>query len=107
MNKYGNIKACYNGHTFASKKERDRYCELLLLESDGQIRNLALQPRYLLIPETPGERACTYTADFWYMENGRIVVEDVKSEATSKDKAYIVKRKLFKYQNPGIEFREA
>lgn len=38
------------------------------------------------------EQAMTYIADFEYIQDGVKVVEDVKSEATKKDKLYIAKR---------------
>lgn len=40
------------------------------------------------------ENAAFYTADFVYLENGEVVVEDVKSEYTRKEKDYILRRKL-------------
>jgi len=43
------------------------------------------------------------TADFVYEENGKTVVEDVKGVRT---RDYILKRKLFKYNYPDIQFRE-
>jgi hypothetical protein len=39
------------------------------------------------------ERASKYVADFTYMRDGKMVVEDVKSDATRKNRAYIQKRK--------------
>jgi len=105
-NKYGNKKVEIDGYKFDSKAEARRYQELKLLEKAGEITNLELQPKFELVPKTAKRRAVTYTADFAYWENGRDVVEDVKSPATAKDKAYIIKRKLFEYQNPYIDFRE-
>ena len=43
-------------------------------------------------------------ADFRYEENGKLVVEDVKGVRTRE---YILKRKMFKYRYPEIEFRES
>ena len=117
MGKYGNRKAIVDGIPFDSKAEAARYRELKLLEKAGEIWNLQLQPKFELIPKQPGERAVTYTADFRYTEkvkypgwkwsgDTREVVEDVKSPATAKDKAYIIKRKLFKQLYPDIVFRE-
>jgi len=119
--KYGNKKTVVDGFAFDSKAEATRYQELKLLQKAGEIFNLELQPKYTLVPKTKKRRAVTYTADFRYMEYVppkihyrddedatpvRIVVEDVKSPATAKNKAYIVKRNLFEYQNPNIDFRE-
>ena len=94
-NKYGNKKVEIDGYTFDSQAEARRYQELKLLEKAGEINHLKLQPKYDLI----GDKS--YVRTVWDR-----VVEDVKSPATAKDKTYIVKRNLFEYQNPDIEFRE-
>lgn len=98
-NKYGNNKIKANNNmTFDSKKEYNRYLELNLLEKAKEISNLELQREFVLIPKQKGERAVTYKADFCYTDKaGNFIVEDVKSEATKKDKAYIIKRKLMLY----------
>ena len=42
------------------------------------------------------EKAVTYTADFAYtLPTGDRVVEDVKSDATRREREYVLKRKLF------------
>lgn len=104
--KYRNVKTVVDGITFDSKKEAARYGELILFARSGEIQDLELQKTFLLIDKQPGERAVTYKADFAYKQDGREIVEDVKSEITRKDKAYIIKRKLFKWRYPDIEFRE-
>ena len=43
------------------------------------------------------ERSTDYVADFVYTEDGKTVVEDVKSVATRKKESYIIKRKLMLY----------
>lgn len=84
--------------TFDSKKEYNRYLELKLLERAKEISNLERQKEFVLIPKQQGERAVTYKADFCYTDKGgAFVVEDVKSEATRKNKTYIIKRKLMLY----------
>lgn len=98
--KYHNKKTVYDGIKFDSKKEATRYCELKQLERAGVIKELRLQPRYILQEkyEINGrkERAITYIADFEYYDNEKqkIVVEDVKSPAT-KTQVYRIKKKLF------------
>lgn len=118
--KYKNRKITRNGITHDSTKEYRRYCELLLLERAGAITDLKRQVPFELIPaqyiEIPtgefykrGERkgqpkikhvcveqSVVYNADFVYYENGKMVVEDTKSEATKTEK-YIIKRKLMLY----------
>lgn len=112
MSKYGNRKTTVDGFGFDSAKEARRYTELALLQRAGEISDLRRQIRYQLIPPQyidgkQVERPVDYVADFVYVDNrtGRTVIEDVKSKATKKLPAYIIKRKLvlLKY---GIRIRE-
>lgn len=94
--KYHSRKITKDGMTFDSMKEYRRYCELLLLERAGAITGLERQVKYELIPAQRiggkvAERACSYVADFVYLENGERVVEDTKGFRTPD---YIIKRKL-------------
>ena len=123
--KYNATKVTVDGHTFDSRKEAKRYCELKLLEKGNVIRDLRLQVEFELLPNQHAtekrygkngkplkdkeillERKCCYVADFVYTDNrtGETVVEDTKSEAT-RTPEYIIKRKLMlaKY---GIRVRE-
>ena len=105
--KYGNTKTVVRNIVFDSKKESERYLELAMLQKAGVIKNLERQKRFEIVPKTKDERAVYYCADFVYEENGKLVCEDVKSPATRRDKTYIIKRKLFKYNYPEYEFRES
>ena len=93
---------------FASKGEYERFNELRLLERTGSISELSLQPSFEIIPENKkaGERKAKYTADFQYIENGHIIVEEVKSKITAKLPDYINRRKSFKQQYPELIHRE-
>ena len=98
------------GHEFDSKAEAGRYLELRQQEKRGEISDLQLQPAFELIPtaRVPHEktlRAHKYTADFQYVRNGKIVVEDVKSDYTRKDREYNLNRKLM-WMLKGIYVRE-
>lgn len=107
-NKYHNKKTrTSDGVEHDSKKEARRWMELQLQQRAGLIADLKRQVRFELIPSQEGERACHYIADFVYsdLQAGKVVVEDVKSEATRKDKAYIIKRKLMLYLK-GIKIHE-
>ena len=106
MNKYRNKKTQVDMYVFDSIAESKRYKELALLERAGEISELKLQRKYLLIPKQRDERAVSYVADFYYIENNKEIVEDVKSKITAKKADYIIKRKLFKERYPEIEFRE-
>ena len=107
--KYNNKKVTVNGQVFDSKKEANRYKELLLLEKAGAIKDLRTQVKFTLIPsqrdEATGkviERECSYKADFVYSEGDKTVVEDVKGFRT---KEYVIKRKLMLWRY-GIKIRE-
>lgn len=106
--KYGNKKTVLGNVVYDSQKEANRAFELGLLLKAGVIKNLERQKRFELIPKTETERAVFYYADFVYLEvrTKKMVVEDVKSPATKKNKEYIIKRKLFKYLYKNYEFRE-
>jgi hypothetical protein len=111
--KYGSRKVIRDGMTFDSVKEYRRYCELLILQKAGEISNLERQKPFELIPaqyetyERYGkkgqrlkdgkrciEKSVVYNADFYYIENGKEVVEDTKG---FKTKDYILKRKMMLY----------
>ena len=102
--KYKNKKSTYNGIQFDSKKEMNRYANLLLLEKANKISNLQLQVIYKIIIN--GFHVCTYIADFVYCDSDRgIVVEDVKSEHTRTLPVFRIKKKLMKAVN-NIEISE-
>lgn len=102
MAKYGNKKTVVDGVTFSSKREAARYGVLKLLERNGEIRALELQPPYRL--EVNGTLVCKYVADFRYVDlrTGETVVEDAKG---FKTREYNLKKKLVKAVH-GIEIRE-
>ena len=110
--KYRSKKFTIDGETFDSKKEARRYQELKLLEKAGKIIMLDRQVPFELIPaqRIDGkvvERACSYVADFEYMEETETgewqsVVEDTKG---FKTKDYIIKRKLMLWVH-GIRVKE-
>lgn len=104
MNKYHNRKVTVNGITFDSQKEADRYLELMLMQKEGQIDRLKLQPEFTLqeaftTPDGEKVKAIRYRADFTYRKKMRdgadtywvSVVEDVKGYRT---KEYQQKRKM-------------
>lgn len=109
-NKYNAKKNKIDGHLFDSKREAERYCELKLLERSKEIRNLVLQPRFLLQDKFKDKQGKThrkieYVADFLYIDKqGRNVVEDVKGVLTE---VYKIKKKMFlKIYDEQYDFRE-
>lgn len=121
--KYGSRKQTVSEITFDSRREAGRFQELRLLELAGEISDLRLQVKYVLIPtqrapsfevykrgpnkgrRKPGEvleKECAYIADFVYTKGGETVVEDAKGVRT---KEYIIKRKLM-LERYGIRIKE-
>lgn len=110
-NKYHAEKVTFRGETFDSRKEMKRCIYLRFLQEKGVIGQLHRQVRFMIIPPTSiwetvrhakktvlkprlVERAAYYTCDFVYRENGKIIIEDVKSAATKSKQDYVLRRKL-------------
>lgn len=100
--KYHNVKVETPEGRFDSKKEAERYYELKLMERAGLITGLARQQRYELIPKVGNQRPTYYYADFVYIKDGKLVVEDVKG---TKTEVYKLKKKLMRWRY-GIEITE-
>lgn len=109
--KYRNTKCEYDGIKFDSRRERSRWFELRRQEVAGCISDLRLQVPFELIErqrrsDGSVERAVEYIADFTYRNSaGELVVEDVKSAVTRKNKDYVIKRKLMLREH-GISIQE-
>ncbi len=123
-NKYFNKPVFVDGVRFDSKKEYQRYLYLTDQEKRGKIANLSRQIKYILIPkqtelvevqlktktklvEKHLEYPITYTADFVYEVDGKVVVEDVKAskKLAALDNVYPLKRKLLLWVH-GIKLKE-
>lgn len=120
--KWHNTPCEYNGIKFDSHKERDRYIFLKSLEDKGVISDLKRQVRYTVCPAVYGERevqlktktkiekytrqiASYYYADFTYMLNGELVVEDIKGAEGTETEVFRLKAKLMLAYN-GIEVKK-
>ena len=107
--KYHNKKITIDGVTFDSKLEAQRYTELKLLERQGIIKDLKLQPSYELIPSfkkgNKTYKRASYIADFSYYDNelNKTIIEDTKGFKTD---VYVLKRKLFEYLYKDLTIRE-
>ncbi len=94
---------------FASRKESLYYLQLKGLLKAGVIRDLELQPRFPMPPESWGSATgpslnrkpgciCTWVADFKYTnKEGKTVIVDVKGMRLP---IYKLKRRLFDYFYP-------
>ena len=98
--KYNNTPTERDGITFDSKREADRYTELMMMLRAGEIYGVFRQHPFQL----PG--GVVYRADFVVLNpDGTYTVEDVKSEATAKDKVYRIKKRQMAAVK-GIEISE-
>ena len=93
-NKYRAIRTEVDGIVFASKKEAQRYSELVILQRAGLISDLETQPKFPI--KIKGDLVCTYIGDFMYIDlaaEGGLKIEDVKGVRTPM---YRLKNKLVK-----------
>ena len=98
--KYHAKKTVVDGIQFDSTKEAKRYEKLRALENAGKIQGLRLQVPFELVPSFECEgvkyREMKYVADFVYVRDGKVVVEDCKGFKTPE---YKLKKKLMAYIN--------
>ena len=101
--KYHNQKVVIDGIKFDSKREARRYTYLNDLLQAGIISDLELQPEFEIIPSYKKNghtiRKIVYKADFRYVQDGKIVVEDVKGIRTD---VFNLKKKLVEFFYPDI-----
>lgn len=99
--KYRNTPVGEGADRFDSTGERDRWHELLILQRTGRISELQKQVTFELFPSVKyeGDKRATpamrYVADFVYMQGGKKVVEDFKSDATMT-RVFKIKRHAMK-----------
>ena len=110
-NKYGASKVVFNGISFDSRYERDRYIYLCHLQKHGKICGLRLQVGFRIIMKVIKlipvqlktkvrydkrvvEKEARYHCDFLYKEDGKIIVEEFKSVMTAELPDYVLRRKL-------------
>ena len=113
-NKFGARKLHNAWGEWDSKTEFLRYVELLDMQRRGLIHSLQRQVKYEIIPaikvqkeialktktklvERVDEKPAHYTCDFQYEQDGVLVIEDAKSDATRREKDYVLRRKLMKH----------
>ncbi len=104
--KYNARKKEVDGILFDSTREAKRYSQLKVLARIGAIKDLELQPRFVLQEKFTDEsgrrhRKMEYVGDFRYRELGVDVVEDCKGFQTE---AFKLKWKLVIAKYPEIHF---
>lgn len=112
--KYGNKRCALGDMEFDSKKEMQRYLVLKEAQENGLISELTLQPRWELLPAKKEQyvkhlktkdKICErtvmlpihYTADFSYIKDGELIVEDVKSSPLLISRDVPLRLKMMKY----------
>lgn len=109
--KYQNRKVEYDGLKFDSAKECKRYILLKEWLDGGLIEGLKTQVAFVLaeavkFEDEPRKKpAIRYVADFTYLLDNVLVVEDVKSAMTRKLPTYRIKKHLMKSVH-GLEIKE-
>lgn len=107
MQKYKSKKKEYDWFMFDSMVECDYYKFLKEKEELWLVKNIIVQPKYLLqekfIKNNKKNRAIWYIADFEVIyKKWNIIVVDIKWMATTEAK---IKRKLFDYKFPDKELQ--
>ena len=111
--KYHNKKCSFGEYNFDSIKEKNRYITLLSLVQKGEIKDLVLQPRFLLQDKFKRNgqtyRKIEYVSDFQYFSvlKSKTIIEDVKASKTFTTDVYKIKKKLFlNLLSVNVEFNE-
>lgn len=100
--KYGNEPVYLDGKRFDSKHEAMVYKDLLLRVKAGELKCILRQVKF----DLADTEQLQYVADFVTISpDMRIEVLDAKSEATRKNKVYVIKKKLMR-EKWDIEIRE-
>lgn len=107
--KFGAKETYVDGIRFPSEGEARRYLDLKYLEKSGEIRDLRLQPKFVIFDgftDNAGKKhqPIHYIADFQYWEEGQAmeIVEDFKGKET---RIFQMKMKMFLYRYPQYLFR--
>jgi aspartate/methionine/tyrosine aminotransferase len=102
--KYGNQKTEVHGIVCDSKKEAARWAQLVAMKHAGLISDLFPHPSFPLYVN--GTRVGRFSADALYVEEGQLVIEDVKSRPTAMATAYRQRVKMFLACYPHAIVRE-
>lgn len=98
--KYRNNIVTVDGIEFDSRKESRRWVELSRMQAAGEISDLRRQvvfelaPAARLLPDYRQKPAIKLIADFTYLRDGKLTVEDTKSIATRNLPVYRLKKHL-------------
>lgn len=101
--KFKSSPVVVDGRRFDSKREAKRWQALKAELIAGRISGLRCQVRFPL--KINGVKVAVYCADFVYVRDNRLIVEDVKSAFTAKLPVYRLKKKMMLAIH-GIEIQE-
>ena len=100
--KYGNEPTYIDGIRFDSKHEAMVYKDLMFRVKAGELKCVIRQVRF----DLAWQERLQYVADFvTILPDMKVEVLDAKSEATRKNKVYVIKKKLMR-EVWGIEIKE-
>ena len=108
--KYGNRKTTTEEDKFDSQREYRRFKALKIMERAGIIQDVKHHVVFVVIDPVHypsinyDKQATKYEADFTYIRDGKLIAEDVKSEATITP-LYKMKKQLM-MEKHGIEVIE-
>lgn len=105
--KYNNKKIEFDGHVFDSLLEFEYYNYLHLLKKAGEVKEIELQPEFILQPKFTKNGvnygAIKYKADFKVKyTDGRIEIVDTKGYRT---KEFNLKHKIFEHKFKDLELK--
>jgi len=106
--KYRNEPTSEDGYQFASRLEVRRYFELKTMAAAKLISELKVHPEFALHSPDPNgipRRVCAYIADFSYVRDGKLILEDAKSAPTRQTAIYRLKKRMVEVEW-GIEVVE-
>ena len=108
--KYRAKKTIVDGHKFDSKREAEWYKRYREMEKNGEIKNLELQPRFILQPSFTKNgkkiRKIEYVADFMFTECNLEETPHVVDVKGMKTPVYKMKKKMFECQFPLLTIEE-
>jgi len=78
-----------------------RYFELKTMAAAKLISELKVHPEFALHSPDPNgipRRVCAYIADFSYVRDGKLILEDAKSAPTRQTAIYQLKRRMMEIE---------
>lgn len=100
--KYNVSKIAIEGIVYDSHAEANRHRDLLLLEKAGNIEALHYHGIRFSLGKSDKGRLISYTPDFVYIEDGKLIAEEIKGYRV---RDFPVRAAVFKGKFPEYELR--